>query len=73
MIQVTRLDHSPVVINALMIVTIEQSHDTVISLVNSDKMVVREGADEIVGKVVSYLRQIHGAPITVSYTGAQGA
>ena len=73
MIQVTRLDHSPVVINALMIVTVEQSHDTVISLINKDKMVVRESADEVVDLVVSYLRQIHGAPITVSYAGAQGA
>jgi flagellar protein FlbD len=73
MIQVTRLDHSPIVINALMIVFIEQSHDTVVSLINHDKLVVRETAEEIVERVVAYLQRIHAVPYAIPFIEPQGA
>ncbi|MBI5876871.1 MAG: flagellar FlbD family protein [Chloroflexi bacterium] len=62
MIKVTRLDHSPIVVNANMIVFVEQSHDTVISLINQDKLVVRESADDVVDRVIAFQRRVHEAP-----------
>lgn len=62
MINVTRLDHKTIYVNANMIVFIEQSPDTIISLINQDKLVVRESAPEVVDRIVAYMRRIHEAP-----------
>lgn len=59
MIEVTRLNGHPLVLNAELIKFVEQNPDTVISLVTGDKMVVRESAAEIVNRVLAYRRQLH--------------
>lgn len=63
MIQVTRLDGSPVVINAELIELVETTPDTVLSLTTSKKMVVRESVEEVVGRIVRYNRMIHANPV----------
>jgi flagellar protein FlbD len=58
MIQITRLNHLPLVLNADLIETIEVTPDTVISLTTGQKLVVREAADEVVRRVIEFRRAI---------------
>ncbi|MCH8964869.1 MAG: flagellar FlbD family protein [Planctomycetes bacterium] len=58
MITVTRLNDQPLVLNAELIKTVESTPDTLITLINGDRMIVKESMDEIVRKAVEYGRQI---------------
>ncbi len=58
MITVTRLNDQPLVLNADLIKTVESTPDTLITLINGDRMMVKETMDEIVRKAVEYGRQI---------------
>ena len=62
MIHLTRMNHAPMVLNSELILHIEATPDTVISLTNGQKIVVREAVDEIVEKVVEFRRRLspHG-------------
>jgi len=67
MIQLTRLNRLPLVLNADLIETIEVTPDTVISLTTGQKLVVQESAEEVVRRVVEFRRAIYrdiltGAP-----------
>ena len=53
MIELTRLNGHPIVINAELIKFVEQNPDTVITLVTGDKMVVREAAPEVMRRVLA--------------------
>ena len=48
MIPVTRLDGSPLVVNVDQIAWIEGLPDTVISMMNGEKVLVRESPDELI-------------------------
>ena len=52
MIELTRLNGHPIIINAELIKFVEQNPDTVITLVTGDKMVVREAAPEVMRRVL---------------------
>jgi flagellar protein FlbD len=69
MIYVTRLNHTPVVLNCDLIEHIETTPDTVISLTTGQKMMVLESADEVVDRVVRYRRSIL-APENLELTSA---
>ena len=58
MIELTRLNGHPLVVNAELIKFVEQSPDTVITLVTGDKMVVREAAPEVMHRVLDYRRNL---------------
>jgi flagellar protein FlbD len=58
MIQLTRLNKIPLVVNSDLIKFVEQSPDTVITLVNGDKIVVRESAQDVVDRVVEFRRSV---------------
>ena len=58
MIELTRLNGHPIVINAELIKFVEQNPDTVITLVTGDKMVVREAAPEVTHRVLAYRRNL---------------
>ncbi|MCE9583366.1 MAG: flagellar FlbD family protein [Planctomycetes bacterium] len=60
MIKVSRLNGKEFVVNAEMIQFIEATPDTVITLANKEKIVVREGVDELVKRVIDYNRGIRG-------------
>lgn len=66
MIQLTRLNNSPLIVNSDLVKFVEQSPDTVITLVNGEKILVREKADEVLNRIVEYRRSVlRGmAPIT---------
>jgi flagellar protein FlbD len=58
MINLTRINRVPLVLNSDLIEYIEKTPDTVISLTNGLKLLVLESPDEIVGRVVTFRRQI---------------
>jgi flagellar protein FlbD len=59
MIPVTRLNQSSIVLNCDLIEHIESTPDTVITLVNNQKLTVLETADEIVESIRAYRRSIY--------------
>jgi len=58
MIQLTRLNSHPLVVNSDLIKTIEYAPDTVITLVNGEKIVVRETGEEILARIVEFRRRV---------------
>jgi flagellar protein FlbD len=58
MIQLTRLNKNPLVINSDLIKFVEQAPDTVITLVNGEKIVVRESAQDVLDRVVQFRRSV---------------
>jgi uncharacterized protein YlzI (FlbEa/FlbD family) len=58
MIQLTRLNGQPLVINSDLIKLIENAPDTVISLVNGEKIVVRETGEQILDRIVQFRRRV---------------
>ncbi len=63
MIKVTRLDGSELTINCDLLESVERTPDTVVSLFNNHKLVVRESVEEIVDRVVAYRRKVHQCPL----------
>ena len=59
MIHLTRINHLPMVLNADLIVHLEATPDTVISLTNGQKVVVLEPVDEVIGRIVEFRRAIY--------------
>jgi len=54
MIQITRLNDSTIVLNADLIEVIEATPDTVITLIDGTRFVVRESPDELVRRIQHY-------------------
>ena len=59
MIQLTRLNHVPLVLNSDLIEHIEVTPDTVIMLTTGQIIRVLESADEVVARVVAFRRSIY--------------
>jgi flagellar protein FlbD len=62
MIQLTRINHLPMVLNSDLIEHLESTPDTVISLTTGKKMVVRETVEEVVRRVIEFRRLIQAPP-----------
>ena len=58
MIQLTRLNNSPLIVNSDLVKFVEQSPDTVITLVNGEKILVREKADEVLTRIIEFRRSV---------------
>jgi len=58
LIYVTRLNHTPVVLNAELIEHIETTPDTVISLTTGQKFVVLESTEEVIRRAIEFRRSI---------------
>jgi flagellar protein FlbD len=58
MINLTRINRVPLVLNSDLIEYIEKTPDTVVSLTNGLKLLVLESPDEIVGRVVEFRKCI---------------
>lgn len=65
MVRLTKLNGAPVSINALFIETVEMVPDTVVTLTNGKKFVVRETMDEVAERVTAFYRQIGLTAVTV--------
>jgi uncharacterized protein YlzI (FlbEa/FlbD family) len=60
MIHLTRLNKQPLTLNSDLIKFIEYAPDTVITLVNGEKIVVLETGEAILDKIVEFRRRIIG-------------
>jgi len=58
MIQLTRLNNSALIVNSDLIKFVEQSPDTVITLLNGEKIIVRERVDQILERIVAFRRSV---------------
>ncbi len=69
MIEVTRLNGTLFFVNPDMIVTIEATPDTIISLNNGEKLVVKNSLDNITRQFLDYKKQIMSGGLKVkTYT-----
>jgi flagellar protein FlbD len=60
MIVLTKINSATITVNSDMIEYIEETPDTVITLTNSDRIVVQERMAEIIEKIVQYRRTVLG-------------
>jgi len=58
MIQLTRLNNHPLAVNSDLIKFVEQAPDTVITLVNGEKLIVREKTEEVLHRIVDFRRSV---------------
>ncbi len=63
MIKVTRLNNSEIVINSELIEFVESSPDTIISLTDGKKIMVKETPDQIIRKVADFKRLSFGIDV----------
>jgi len=54
MIELTRLNGRPIVLNCDLIKTAESSPDTMLTLINGEKLIVREEIADVVERVLAY-------------------
>ena len=66
MIQLTRLNRLPLVLNSDLIEYIEITPDTVIAMTSGQKFIVLESADEVIERVIDFRRTIANRPQKVS-------
>jgi flagellar protein FlbD len=59
MIVLKKINNALIAVNSDLIQYIEETPDTVITMTNSDKVVVQEGMNEIIQKVVHFRRHIN--------------
>ena len=70
MIQLTRLNKAPIVINSDLIEHIDVTPDTVIVLTSGEKFLVLETAPQVVAKVLAFRRSIiDGLPLCAISSG----
>ena len=65
MIAVTRLNNTPIVVNPDLIVFIEETPDTIITLSNGEKLAVQEKVGELIKRVIQFRRSIFSTSIPV--------
>ncbi|HKN59923.1 MAG TPA: flagellar FlbD family protein [Candidatus Acidoferrales bacterium] len=64
MIQLTRLNNHPLIINSDLVKLIENAPDTVLTLVTGEKIVVLESSDQVLERIVEFRRRIlSGLPL----------
>jgi len=57
MIQLTRLNSHPLIVNSDLIKLIEMAPDTVLTLISGEKIVVLESSDQVIEKIIAYRRE----------------
>ena len=62
MIKGTRINGEEFVVNAELIQYVEARPDTIITLVNKERVIVKESVDEIVSRVIEYGRLLRSFP-----------
>jgi flagellar protein FlbD len=59
MIILTKINHAQIAVNADLIQYMEETPDTVLTMTNNNKVVVKESMAEIIEKIVSYRRYLN--------------
>ena len=57
-IQLTRLNNKPLAVNSDLIKFIENAPDTVLTLLNGEKVLVRESMDEVIDRIILFRRAV---------------
>jgi len=73
MITVTRLNGTRVTVNALLIETVEETPDTIITLTTGKKFVVTEKTPEVIGLTQAYFAKIGLARTAVELQQSEGS
>jgi flagellar protein FlbD len=60
MIILTKINKAQIAVNSDLIQYIEETPDTVITMMGNDKIVVKEAMVDVISKVVHYRRRING-------------
>ena len=58
MIQLTRLNNKPLMVNSDLIKFVEQSPDTLVTLITGEKIVVLEKAEEVLVRILEFRRAV---------------
>ena len=58
MIQLTRLNNQPLIVNSDLIKCVEKAPDTVLTLVTGEKIIVRETTEQVLQRVIDFRRAI---------------
>lgn len=66
MIQLTRLNNIPLAVNSDLIKYVEAAPDTVITLLNGEKLVVRETTEQVIERVRDFRRSLIPSPDAVA-------
>ena len=61
MIELTRLNGNPMVLNSDLLKTAEASPDTMLTLINGEKLIVRETCAEVTDRVLAYRARLLAA------------
>jgi flagellar protein FlbD len=73
-IELTRLNNQPFALNSDLIKFVENAHDTVVTLVNDEKLVVRESVEEVIERIVRFRRSVlSGLPASADGPGLAGS
>jgi flagellar protein FlbD len=59
MIRLTRINGDPIVVNSDLIEHVETTPDTILTLTNGQKLMVKESANDVVERVVAFRRSIN--------------
>jgi flagellar protein FlbD len=59
MIALRRLNNQAIMVNPDLIESLEATPDTVVTLTSGNKLIVRDGMDEIREKIIEFKRRIH--------------
>lgn len=66
MISITRFNGSVLYLNADLIQSVEGTPDTVITLTNNVKIVVREKPERVIEKIITYHRLVHNPQFEIN-------
>ena len=62
MIRVTRLDGREIAVNAELIATVEATPDTLLTLINGARILVKEGVEDVIEDVAAWRRSLLQPP-----------
>lgn len=62
MIQLTRLNNHPLMVNSDLIKFVEKAPDTMLTLVTGEKIVVLESSEQVLAKIIAFRRIILSGP-----------
>ena len=62
MIRLTRLNGREFLLNSELIKFLEETPDTVVTLLNGERLVVSESADDVIDRVVDFGRRLRAFP-----------
>jgi flagellar protein FlbD len=57
-IQLTRLNGNPIALNSDLVKFVENAPDTVITLINGEKIIVRETSDDVIHRILDFRRAV---------------